>query len=382
MADTIKFSLEYASQEEAKTGTDNEKLMTPLRTAQAIAELSGLNLGEFTPTPNPEVLYPEGKKGEAYVVGDFEPTDFVITETEVSFAQGEAKDTGLDLTEEYLSTATIKFNGEFAVIGGVPQGDWVFYYQSWMSVYMLLSASITNNKVLELYTDNYMYPKNYIWDADGVGPATITFIEGILPEYKPKDLLLCIEDTTTINEPGKWVSYQKALTQDEQDHFTNLDNPHEVTAEQVGAAASSHNHSASEITSGELPIARGGTGATTAAAARTNLGASTIGHELFTIGSTASVRFLRINADTSVSQITPTDLRTAIDAAASSHNHSASEITSGTLSIARGGTGRTDGRSTGVIETRANVSTQFWTGTQAEYDNLTPDADTLYFIEE
>ena len=40
MADTIKFSLEYASQEEANTGTDNEKLMTPLRTAQAIQELS------------------------------------------------------------------------------------------------------------------------------------------------------------------------------------------------------------------------------------------------------------------------------------------------------------------------------------------------------
>ena len=48
-------------------------------------------------------------------------------------------------------------------------------------------------------------------------------------------MLLCIEDTTTINEPEKWVSYQKALTQDEQDHFTNLDNPHEATAEQTGA---------------------------------------------------------------------------------------------------------------------------------------------------
>lgn len=39
-----------------------------------------------------------------------------------------------------------------------------------------------------------------------------------------------------------------------------------------GKAASSHNHSASNITSGTLPIARGGTGATTVEAARTNLG--------------------------------------------------------------------------------------------------------------
>ena len=58
---------------------------------------------------------------------------------------------------------------------------------------------------------------------------------------------------------------------------------------------------------GILPIARGGTGATTAANARSTLG------------------------------ITPAN----IGAAASSHNHSASNITSGTLSVARGGTGVT-----------------------------------------
>ena len=39
-----------------------------------------------------------------------------------------------------------------------------------------------------------------------------------------------------------------------------------------GKAPSSHNHSAANITSGTLAIARGGTGATTASAARTNLG--------------------------------------------------------------------------------------------------------------
>lgn len=40
-----------------------------------------------------------------------------------------------------------------------------------------------------------------------------------------------------------------------------------------GKATSSHNHSASNITSGTLPIARGGTGATSASAALTSLGA-------------------------------------------------------------------------------------------------------------
>lgn len=43
-----------------------------------------------------------------------------------------------------------------------------------------------------------------------------------------------------------------------------------------GKAPSSHNHSASNITSGTLPISRGGTGATTAAAARTNLGVTNV----------------------------------------------------------------------------------------------------------
>lgn len=44
------------------------------------------------------------------------------------------------------------------------------------------------------------------------------------------------------------------------------------TPSEIGAAASSHNHSASNITSGTLSISRGGTGATSASAARTALG--------------------------------------------------------------------------------------------------------------
>lgn len=45
-----------------------------------------------------------------------------------------------------------------------------------------------------------------------------------------------------------------------------------ITPSSIGAAASSHNHNASNITSGVLPIERGGTGATTATNARINLG--------------------------------------------------------------------------------------------------------------
>ena len=56
-------------------------------------------------------------------------------------------------------------------------------------------------------------------------------------------------------------------------HVSDKGNPHEVTYSQAGAAAAVHTHNASDITGGELPISRGGTGATSAAGARTNLDA-------------------------------------------------------------------------------------------------------------
>lgn len=65
---------------------------------------------------------------------------------------------------------------------------------------------------------------------------------------------------------------QKITATDVNNHINNKSNPHEVTAEQVGAAASSHNHAASNITSGTLPVARGGTGVTSLDALKKSLG--------------------------------------------------------------------------------------------------------------
>lgn len=45
-------------------------------------------------------------------------------------------------------------------------------------------------------------------------------------------------------------------------HMKNCENPHNVTAEQVGAAKSSHKHSTNDLTGGVLSVARGGTGVT------------------------------------------------------------------------------------------------------------------------
>lgn len=99
-----------------------------------------------------------------------------------------------------------------------------------------------------------------------------------------------------------------------------------ITLTGLGAAPSSHNHVASEITSGTLsgdrlptvPINKGGTGATTAAAALTNLGITATAKELnYMDGVTSSVQ-TQLNGK-----------------ATSSHNHSASDISSGTLGTDR-----------------------------------------------
>lgn len=108
-----------------------------------------------------------------------------------------------------------------------------------------------------------------------------------------------------------------------------------ATPANIGAAPASHNHSAANITSGTLPITRGGTGATTAAAARNNLGlGNTTGALPIANGGTGATS--AANARTNLG-VTPAN----IGAAAATHKHSAADITSGTLPVARGGTGAT-----------------------------------------
>jgi hypothetical protein len=63
-----------------------------------------------------------------------------------------------------------------------------------------------------------------------------------------------------------------------------------------------------------LKLNKGGTGAATAGAARTNLGATTLGANLFTVTNPSAVTFPRFNADNSVSALSASDFRTAIGA--------------------------------------------------------------------
>lgn len=65
-----------------------------------------------------------------------------------------------------------------------------------------------------------------------------------------------------------------ATLEDFNAHLADHDNPHQVLYSQIGAAAASHNHSTNDITSGILPITRGGTGVNTLDALRALVGAN------------------------------------------------------------------------------------------------------------
>jgi len=66
-----------------------------------------------------------------------------------------------------------------------------------------------------------------------------------------------------------------------------------------------------------LPISAGGTNASTTSGARSNLGATTVGGNLFTLADPSAVTFPRFNADNSVSALNAADFRTAIAAVTS-----------------------------------------------------------------
>ena len=99
---------------------------------------------------------------------------------------------------------------------------------------------------------------------------------------------------------------------------------------------------------GTVAVANGGTGATTAATARTNLGATTVGGNLFTLTNPSAVTFPRFNADNTVSALNAATFRTAIGAGTSS--------TTGTVTSVSG-TGTVSGLTlTGTVTTSGSLT--------------------------
>jgi hypothetical protein len=112
-----------------------------------------------------------------------------------------------------------------------------------------------------------------------------------------------------------WVYNNGTNVLDAVTHLTSLTlaSALPVTSGGTGSTSTTYCNLASNVT-GTLPIANGGTGSTSASGARTNLGATTLGGNLFTITNPSAVTFPRFNADNTVSSLSASDFRTAIGA--------------------------------------------------------------------
>ena len=84
----------------------------------------------------------------------------------------------------------------------------------------------------------------------------------------------------------------------------------------LSAASSGANSDITSLTGLTTPLslAQGGTAATSASTARTSLGATTVGANLFTLANPSAITFVRLNADNTVTALDAASFRSAIGA--------------------------------------------------------------------
>lgn len=112
---------------------------------------------------------------------------------------------------------------------------------------------------LEAHTGNVENPHNVTKEQVGLGNVPNRSTNDQTPTYDTATTFATLSSGEKVSTAfGK---IKLAIT-NLINHIANKSNPHGVTASQVNAAAKSHTHNASDINAGTVPVARGGTGAT------------------------------------------------------------------------------------------------------------------------
>ena len=197
------------------------------------------------------------------------------------------------------------------------------------TVYHHATTSITANQDLNDFTDPgwYYCPANATVATLDNSPTTNAFTL-IVTQHAGYNQLL-IEYMTSTPRIFTRNTYQSTWGSWYEIYHTGQ----KPTASEIGAAASSHNHSAANITSGTLGVARGGTGVTANPSMLVNL-ASTSAASVFATSPRPGVTGALGIANGGTGATTAAAARTALGAAASSHTHTGAQVTGLTASRA------------------------------------------------
>lgn len=121
------------------------------------------------------------------------------------------------------------------------------------------AMSYPSRAEFEAHVNDDTNPHNVTADQVGLGLVPNVTTNDQTPTYTEAETATNLESGEKLSVAfGKIAAAVRALIS----HIANRNNPHGVTAAQAGAAAASHKHAASDITSGTLSVARGGTGVT------------------------------------------------------------------------------------------------------------------------
>ncbi len=129
------------------------------------------------------------------------------------------------------------------------------------NVYAIIGeySAYANKEIVEEHINNMDNPHGMTAEQIGLGRVENYSINDAAPTFtEAKELTDIASGEKTSSLWGKTKKAIAALIA----HIANTDNPHKLTAAKINAAASKHDHSATDINKGVLSVARGGTGVT------------------------------------------------------------------------------------------------------------------------